>query len=93
MGMICELYISHILLKLPKKNLDIYVKVLNSNFALKKIKNKSQIISLIRHDKKNQKGKLLFSLISKIGHCHFNQEVSENLIEESLAFYNSLYNE
>ena len=93
MGMICELYISHILLKLPKQKLDIYVKVLNSNFALKKIKNTSQIISLIRHDKKNQKGKLLFSLISKIGHCHFNQEVSENLIDESLTFYNSLYNE
>ena len=91
MGMICELYISHILLKMPKKKLDIYVEVLNSNFALKKIKKESNIMSFIRHDKKNQKGKLLFSLISKIGHCHFNQEVSEALVEESLTFYNSLY--
>ena len=90
-GMICELYISHILLEIPKKDLYQIVSVLINQFPLKKINNKDNIMNFIRQDKKNKNGKFLFSLISKIGICYFDQEVSEDIIKESLNFYNTLH--
>jgi len=48
-------------------------------------------MNFIRQDKKNKNGKFLFSLISKIGICDFDQEVSEDIIKESLNFYNTLH--
>ena len=90
-GMICELYISHILFKIPKKDLNQIVRTLVNKFPLKKINNKDSIINFIRQDKKNKKGKFLFSLISKIGTCYFDQEVSEDIVKESLNFYNTLH--
>jgi len=46
-----------------------------------------RIIELIKHDKKNRDGQILMSLLSAIGDCNIDCDVSPNLIIEALNFY------
>jgi len=91
MGMICELYISHILLDFSKQDLNDVTKLLIDRFPLKKVDDVKNIINFIKQDKKNKNGKFLFSLIPEIGLCYFDQDVNEGLIYDSLIFYNNLH--
>jgi len=46
-----------------------------------------QIIDLMKSDKKNENGKLNFTLLSDIGQSKFDQFIEEELVIESLEFY------
>ena len=91
MGMICELYISNLVVKLPSKDLNQSVKVLIEKFPVRKIINLDKVLDYLKLDKKNNYGKLIFSLVPNIGECLYNQEVSEKIVYESLVFYNQLH--
>ena len=49
-----------------------------------------EIITLTLHDKKNEQGVVLFSLLDKIGQANYNIPVSVELMKKSLTYYNSL---
>ena len=91
MGMICELFISNVKVNLPSKDLNHSIKVLIEKFPVRKINNLDRVLEYIKLDKKNNFGKLIFSLVPNIGECLFNQEVSEKIVYESLVFYNQLH--
>lgn len=67
--------------KIKKILLDLYGKI---NFSSKDIE---VCLSLLAHDKKNENGKVLFSLLHNIGHCVHNQEVPTAWICEAFEDY------
>jgi 3-dehydroquinate synthase len=44
-------------------------------------------LELLKQDKKNEGGNLLFSLLSQIGKCEYNLEVSASEAQEALRWY------
>ncbi|MBS9774635.1 MAG: 3-dehydroquinate synthase [Tenacibaculum sp.] len=89
-GMICESYISYKLLNLSlnKANeiketiIKIYGKttILESDFT--------EIINLLKHDKKNINGEVNFVLLNDIENFKIDCKVNNDLVIESLRFYN-----
>ena len=88
-GMILASYISSKLVDLPAKQLEdislnitkTYSKVIFDKIAV------DAIIQLLKYDKKNINGKIMFVLLEEIGICRINQEVSNNLIHEAFDYY------
>ena len=90
-GMILESYISYKILKMPfEQCLDIK-QTINSKFKNIKINNEDSksITNLIKFDKKNKDGKVLFVLLYEIGKSKIDVEVPKKTIIESLEFYRS----
>jgi 3-dehydroquinate synthase len=91
-GMICESHLSTKVCGLsPKHFSEIYQNLL-LDFKPYKI-NKSAFATLLefmRNDKKNEKSKINFSLLSEIGKCEINCTCSDELIIESLEFYRKM---
>jgi len=91
-GMILAAFISFKLVSLSEKQLSdisetitrFYTKV---DFSSEEI---SLIIELLKYDKKNSNGKVLFVLLSSIGNCEINQEVPNDLIFEAFEFYKKI---
>lgn len=88
-GMICESYLSHLKGYLTqdealhiKKNI---IKIFGNKY--KSIPDFASIMDIIKYDKKNKGGKVLFSLLEKIGRGNFNIEVSEDEISASINWY------
>ena len=89
-GMVCESYISSKLLGFPATKLSelketvlaIYTKVdlLKEDF--------SGIMDLLKHDKKNVNGQVNFVLLNDFENFKLDCKVSEELIVESMEFYN-----
>lgn len=52
--------------------------------------NNEEIINLMINDKKNNHGKINFSLLEGIGKCNFDYKVAPENIEKSLEFYRNL---
>ncbi|WBX70235.1 3-dehydroquinate synthase [Tenacibaculum retecalamus] len=90
-GMVCEAYISSKLLNFPSDKLQevkntiltIYGKtaILEEDF--------SSIMELMKHDKKNIGGEINFILLNNFGDFKIDCKVSNQLIIESLKYYNS----
>jgi len=91
-GMVCETYLSGKLSGLQEKSVQNISKYLISNFET--LDNfaglRDQAKSLLMHDKKNEDGKILMTLLSGIGHAVVNQGVSLDLVRESMDFYQKL---
>jgi 3-dehydroquinate synthase len=88
-GMICEAYISHKVLGLPKKELNEI-----TEFILKTYKHVNpgktdvkQLMAIMKHDKKNENDQINFSLLSEIGKCEINKTADVAVITEALNFY------
>ena len=88
-GMICEAYLSNKILKLSDDSLKEITHFILSIYRPVDFSEKvaNQIIELMFHDKKNEKGKLNFSLISTIGKCETNNIAEITLVKESLKYY------
>ncbi len=88
-GMICEAYISHKLCRLKEAELEDICSFILMHYKPIKLeeRDKHRLIELMKHDKKNEKGNILFSLLSGIGKCEINKTASADLIIESLKFY------
>ncbi|HEV7230386.1 MAG TPA: 3-dehydroquinate synthase [Bacteroidia bacterium] len=91
-GMIAESYISSISNKFGKADLDQVSAFLIRHFGHVEIDVLAdhRLIELMRHDKKNTKGELNFTLLRQIGVCDVNKVADASLVKEALAYYRSL---
>jgi 3-dehydroquinate synthase len=89
-GMVCESYMSSKILNFPIKNVVEIKKVILSiyNKTDLLIEDFSSILELLKHDKKNVKGRVNFVLLNDYEDYKLDCEVSNDLIIESMKFYN-----
>ena len=91
-GMICEAYLSRKCCGLKNEELGEIVTYIKSAFHLTPIKYPiTNLINLMYQDKKNNNAEVNFSLLSSIGKTEINNFCTEDLIEESIKFFNSSY--
>ncbi|MFY0604455.1 MAG: 3-dehydroquinate synthase [Flavobacteriaceae bacterium] len=90
-GMICECYLSNRLLNLDMERVKQAKKLILSIFDKVEILSKdfNAIIDLLKHDKKNVAGQVNFVLLNNFEDCQLDCKVSNDLIIESLEYYNS----
>ena len=86
-GIILESYLSHHVLGLEKEDLSKIIETIKSHFVIHHFNAEQQknIIDLLRHDKKNRNGKVLFVLLSEIGQAKKDIEINEEIITESFS--------
>ena len=91
-GMICECYLSHKIVGMPSEILEEISNYLTTVFGhhSKLMSDADQLIKIMRQDKKNNGKVINCTLLKNIGQPILNQEISDNLILESLDYYNSL---
>ncbi|WP_238892351.1 3-dehydroquinate synthase [Blattabacterium cuenoti] len=89
MGMIYESIISY---KINGLSMDEYKEIKSVlsflNYEKKEISHSEvdNLFSIMKHDKKNEKNQIQFSLLKKIGQCSYNCPVSYPLIKEIFGF-------
>lgn len=88
-GMICESYLSYKINKLKPEQLDEITQFIIQKFPVIKLEQMDhhRLIELMKHDKKNDKGDINFSLLNEIGKCEINKITKADLIKESLKYY------
>lgn len=90
-GMVCESFISSKLLGFPVEKVEevkaLVVSIYNKTLLLNE--DFSEIMDLLKHDKKNVNGQVNFVLLNDYEDCKIDCKVSEELIKESMGFYNS----
>jgi 3-dehydroquinate synthase len=86
LGIICESWISWKINCLTEKQYDEISKNLSNTYPTKEIDKKTTetLLSFMRNDKKNEVGKICFSLLRYIGYCYYDQKVGDVIIQESL---------
>ncbi len=91
-GMIMEAFISSELLSVTQEDLQHISDVILATFPKIEISSKDyqKIMELLIHDKKNEKGIILFVLLNTIGEAKYNCQVSDELIIKAFEYYNSL---
>lgn len=90
-GMICESYISYQLLNFPSNKVDEIKETIINIYGKTSILEEdfSEIISLLKHDKKNVSGQVNFVLLNNIEDFKIDCKVPTDLVIESLEYYNS----
>ena len=90
-GMVLESFLSHKILGLDINSVEKIKSFLIKTFGQPKIdpKDFEGIIGLMKHDKKNENGKIKFVLLENIGTCKINQEAPNDLVIKSFEFYNN----
>ena len=97
-GMICEAYLSRQLCKLSKEELQEITQFILGRYKGIKIgkMDAHRLIELMKHDKKNEKGDIHFSLLPAIGKCEINKKAKADQIIDALNYYTQeqkLYNQ
>jgi len=87
-GMICESYISNHFNKLKSNDLEKITKYINSVFRLHKVEYYDEIVKNVYFDKKNLSQKIRTCVLNDIGNCEYDFEIKEDIIIESLDYYN-----
>ncbi len=92
MGMICESYLSSLHSGLPRTDMEDVVSYIRSVFPDYHLMQESYatILDYMKNDKKNESGRINFSLLRQIGDCTYNVFLDEDQIIESLDFYYGL---
>lgn len=87
-GMICATYLSQMTMSLPGEASARIYRYIGENLGILSELglHKERILELILHDKKNEGGKVLFTLLSGIGYAVINREIEVGLVRESLDF-------
>jgi 3-dehydroquinate synthase len=88
-GIVCESWLSHKFAGLPAGDLESIVQFIGRFYPPFSFDEKDfpQLLSFMKKDKKNQGGRINFTLISPLGQAVINQSCEEELIEDSLRFY------
>jgi 3-dehydroquinate synthase len=88
-GLVCELYISHEILNFSVDILRLATNFIKENYPAVDLdcKDYETLYELMKHDKKNEAGRINFTLLGNIGEIHVNQEVRKEMILKSLDFY------
>ena len=91
-GMICEAYLSHKLVRLSENALADIVLSIIRRYGKHNLQpeNWDKYITLMQQDKKNSHGQILCTLLPTIGEVVVNQPVSVNNMKECLAFYTEI---
>ena len=89
-GMVAEAFLSSKHTQLPETDLEDLVEVIGRFFPLPTLSDADfdQYMSLMIHDKKNQKGKISFSLLNEIGRCEWDVFCNKSDILAALNYYN-----
>lgn len=85
-GMVAEAKISHLMKLLPLKDLQIIEKGLTNADLPTSVPNlkKDDILKKMQLDKKNERGKVNFTLLKGIGNAIINQDVSASIVRQAL---------
>ena len=88
-GMICEMYLSYKCCQMPVEHLRLITNFIKDIFPpfLFTCDNYESLYELMTHDKKNESGEIMFTLLSNIGDIKINRKVDKKIILESLDFY------
>lgn len=88
-GIISELYLSHKQCALPVEILRHVINFIKEYYPpfVYSCDDYDTLYAYMTHDKKNESGRILFTLLGNIGDIRINQEISKELILESLDFY------
>ena len=90
-GIFLATYISSALVGFDKNKLASVTAFILTSFK-KQTFNKQDIesiITLLKHDKKNKAGAVLFVLLEDFGKTHINKEVSKSIIKEAFDYYDT----
>jgi 3-dehydroquinate synthase len=89
MGMICEAYISYRLIDFSHAQRDELVKQILLNFKHYKIPVEAidELVEITNYDKKNEKGRLMLTLLKNIGNSVEGQKCETALVREALFRY------
>lgn len=90
-GMVCECYMASKLLELPIEKVNAVKNVITSIYSKTNLFQEDfpSILNLLKHDKKNVNGQVNFVLLNDYEDFRIDCKVSENLILESMKYYNS----
>ena len=87
-GMICELYLSHLYLELALSDVEKITKYLLQLYGKYELDAKDDaLLALMQQDKKNEGGAINFTLIESIGQGKVNLTCTNEHIKEALDFY------
>jgi 3-dehydroquinate synthase len=91
-GMICESYLSTKVLDLPNASADKISAYILKIYGKYSLQNEyfEEYLRLMKNDKKNENGRLNFTMLSNIGGAVINQSCDATLVEDSLEYYNGL---
>ena len=89
-GMVLESHLSKRLGLLSEIELNEVVGVITSLYEKIELPKLSELMPLMLQDKKNIGATPSFSLIGPIGESHFDQKVTEELMEDSMNYYRSI---
>ena len=91
-GMITESYLSMHLTGLSQTDLEVITPFILNHYGHRSLPESSfdTLLKIMSNDKKNQGNTINFTLLKAPGQCTINQIASEELILESLRFYNQL---
>lgn len=89
-GLVCELYLSHIVCGFPKDKMRQMIQFIKDNYGIFffTCKQYETLYALMTHDKKNSSTEHVnFTLLGEIGDIRINQTTSKKMIFEMLDFY------
>lgn len=88
-GMLIEIYLSYFKKKLSFKDMEQIQSFIMTHFPLPGTLSHKQLEKFLIADKKNQKGKINFTLLNKIGNASIDNFCSNKEIKEAITFYNN----
>jgi 3-dehydroquinate synthase len=88
-GTVCELYLSLVKLGFDKEILSKVARFVKENYGAFTFgcNQYERLFELMQHDKKNENGKINFTLLKAAGEIEINQTADYEEIEETLDFY------
>jgi 3-dehydroquinate synthase len=88
-GTVCELYLSFLKLGFDKDVLSKVARFVKENYGVFPLScnQYERLFELMQHDKKNEEGKINFTLLKAVGEIEINQTADKKEIEETLDFY------
>lgn len=91
-GMILESFLSYKLPGLEKHSLEVITNVIRKHFELKRFSKAEQkdIIDLLRYDKKNRNGQVLFVLLNELGHATHDISIMDEHIWGAFSYLNDV---
>jgi len=92
-GMICESYLSYKssqLSSIELEQISNYIVKIYKKLSYKLTPLSAQLLGYMLNDKKNERQQINFSLLPMIGKCQINQTCTDELIIESLKYYDEL---
>lgn len=88
-GLVCELFLSTLIVNFPKKKLDQTVEFVNHHYGKFAFtpQDYERLCALMMHDKKNESGIINFTMMGEIGDIRINQQASTEQIYSAFDFY------